>query len=769
MTPIPTNAPPLQAQLWRLVGRVQGVGFRPFVYRLATGLGLTGWVRNEAGEVAILTQGEATQLDRFGKALLQQAPPTARPELLDKQTIPTQTLEKFRILPSSGAESSYIHLPPDLFTCDDCLQELRDPNERRHGYPFINCTQCGPRYSIIQQLPYDRPLTSMVGFPLCPACEQEYLNPLDRRFHAQPLACPDCGPKLSFHSGDQFFEDNEAALQACIKALQQGQVIAIKGIGGYHLMCDAHNEAAIQHLRKQKPRPHKPLALMFPWRGEDGLLAVQAHATPTAQEAQLLISPERPIVLMQRRTGSTLPNAIAPGLGEIGTMLPYSPLHHLLLDAFDAPLVATSGNPSGEPVLTENGEADKRLAQVAEGFLHHNRPILRPVDDSLFRTINGKPRPLRLGRGTAPLELRLPFPLARPMLATGGQMKSTLALAWEDRVVISPHIGELNSPRSLRVFQQIAADLQALYGVRAQGIICDAHPGYSTSRWARQSGLPVTEIQHHLAHASALAGEHGVNGPWLIFTWDGVGYGADAQLWGGETLYGRPGQWQRVASLRPFQPLGGDKAAREPWRSAAALCWEAGRQWPDTKTAGLTEDEGQLAHHAWQQKVNCPSTSAVGRLFDAAASLTGLLHRASFEGQGPMLLEACATAGATAVELPLRQQVDGHWQCDWQPLLETLLTPGLGISEKASVLHSSLGNNILQQCLKLTDECGGFTVGLSGGVFQNRLLTETTCRLLKDNGFEVRLNSAVPSNDAGLSFGQVIESAAMETMDCHIT
>jgi hydrogenase maturation protein HypF len=755
-----SNRPPLSAQYWRLTGRVQGVGFRPFVYRLATGLGLSGWVRNEAGEVEILAQGETAQLERFGQALLQQAPPTARPELLERENVAAEPLGGFRILPSSQAESHHIHLPPDLFTCDDCLQELRDPIERRHGYPFINCTQCGPRYSIIRQLPYDRPHTSMAGFPLCPACEGEYRNPGDRRFHAQPLACPACGPGLEFYCGQQRITANEPALQACIWALRDGRVIAVKGIGGYHLMCDAQNEAAVVRLRQNKPRPHKPLALMFPWRGEDGLEAVRAHTLPTPEEAQLLISPERPIVLMLRRKDSPLPDSIAPGLDEIGAMLPYSPLHHLLLDGFNAPLVATSGNPSGEPVLTDNEEAEKRLAAVAEGFLHHNRPILRPVDDSLFRSIQGAPRPLRLGRGLAPLELKLPFSLPYPLLATGGQMKNTLALAWDDRVVISPHIGEITSPRSLEVFQQVAADLQALYGIQAQAIACDAHPGYSTSRWARQSGLPVTEVQHHQAHASALAGEQGIDSPWLIFTWDGVGYGLDGQLWGGETLYGHPGQWRRIATLRPFHPIGGDKAAREPWRSAAALCWEAGLAWLDAKSVGLTEDEHRLAHQAWRQRLNCPPTSAIGRLFDAVASLSGLLHRASFEGQGPMLLEAAAAVSGPAIELPLQQRGDGTWQSDWQPLLQALLQPGLDCGQKAAMLHASLSENILQQCLKFKAHYGGFRVGLSGGVFQNRLLTETAHLRLSQAGFEVKLNQHIPSNDAGLSFGQIIEAAA---------
>jgi len=749
-----------QAQRWRLVGRIQGVGFRPFVYRLATHLGLTGWVCNHAGEVEIVAQGSASQLEQFSHDLLHQAPPTARPELLEQHTAPMQALDDFRILPSTTAESSHIHLPPDLFTCNDCLAELHDPAERRHRYPFINCTQCGPRYSIIRHLPYDRPHTSMAGFPLCPACDQEYHNPADRRFHAQPLACPDCGPNLTFHCNNQNIEGNEAALQAAVKALQDGRILAVKGIGGYHLMCDAHNAEAIQRLRKHKPRPHKPLALMFPWRGEDGLEAIRSQAVPSAEEASLLVSPERPIVLMQQRTDSSLPAGVAPGLEEIGIMLPYSPLHHLLLDSLDAPLVATSGNPSGEPVLIDNSEAEQRLAQVADGFLHHNRPILRPVDDSLFRTIQRKPRPLRLGRGIAPLELKLPFKLKQPLLATGGQMKNTLALAWEDRVVISPHIGELEAPRTLQVFEQVATDLQALYGVKAEGIICDAHPGYSTNRWARQCGLRVVEVQHHHAHASALAGEHHGGDPWLIFTWDGIGYGSDGQLWGGETLYGLPGDWRRVASLRPFHPPGGDRAAREPWRSAAALCWEAGLDWPHAEATGLTGDESRLAHRAWQRRINSPATSAVGRLFDAAASLCGVLQRGSFEGQGPMQLEAIASNNESTLHLPMTKCNDGLWQTNWEPLLHALLRNDLSGTDKASLFHNSLADNILQQCHLFRKEHGEFQVGFTGGVFQNKLLTEISYTQLTKAGFSVKLAEHIPCNDAGISFGQIIEGSA---------
>ncbi|HKJ08736.1 MAG TPA: carbamoyltransferase HypF, partial [Gammaproteobacteria bacterium] len=473
-----------QARELLVGGQVQGVGFRPFVFRLAHELGLTGWVRNEVGRVRIRLQGPAAALDGFEARVLQDAPAIARPRLLASRTAPTGKPGDFRIEPSAAGPDADIHVPPDYFTCPDCLREMNDPADRRYRYPFINCTQCGPRYTLIRALPYDRPNTTMADFELCPDCAREYRNPLDRRFHAQPVACPACGPHLIFlRPGTEAIDDTPAALDACVDALRSGAVVAVKGIGGYHLLCDAADEAAVARLRSRKRRPHKPLAVMVPARGEDGLAAVRELAEPDGTAEGLLASPMRPIVLVPLRAHAPLAPSIAPGLSEVGLMLPYSPLHHLLLDGFGGPLVATSGNVSGEPVLTDADAAEQRLARVADAFLHHNRPIQRPADDAVFRPIAGRARPLRLGRGAAPLELELPFELDRPLLAVGGHMKATVTLAWKRRAVVSPHIGDLGTPRSMAVFEQVIADLQDLYGVRAERIACDAHPGYQSSRW----------------------------------------------------------------------------------------------------------------------------------------------------------------------------------------------------------------------------------------------------------------------------------------------
>ena len=749
-----------EARRWLLGGQIQGVGFRPFVFRLATGLGLTGWVINRIGRVEIHTEGSTTAQEQFSQALIEQAPPLARPRLLSVKTLPLSPFGEFTIHDSEREGEVEIHLPPDCFTCDDCLDELNNPTDRRYRYPFINCTQCGPRYTLITALPYDRPNTSMASFPLCPECRNEYENPRDRRFHAEPIACPACGPRLQFTGAGGISEsDTEAVLHAAVSALRTGQIVAVKGIGGYHLMCDARNDAAVTRLRERKPRPHKPLAVMFPAPAADPLQPLLREVDLDPEERARLLSAIRPIVLARKRGGTTLSTSIAPGLNEVGVMLPYSPLHHLLLNDFGGPLVATSGNLSGEPVITTNETARQRLAPTTQAFLHHNRPIVRPADDPLFRRIHKRTRPLRLGRGCAPLELTLPLHLPHSCLATGGHMKNSVALAWGNRVVLSPHIGDMGTARSVQIFEQVVADLQRLYGVRAETLLCDAHPGYAPSQWARRSGLPFRQIPHHTAHASALAGEHDPTRQWLVFTWDGVGLGEDGTLWGGEALSGQPGAWRRVASMRPFHLPGGDKAAREPWRSALALCWEIGHQW---QPPGQSNQDLALLHHAWQRRLNAPPTSAVGRLFDAAAALAGICQRASFEGQGPMWLEALCQKRVEPLELPLQQDGNGLWRTDWQPLIEALLKAGWDPAEQAEHLHATLAGALVQQAIRIREQQPVECVGLCGGVFQNRALCEQAIAGLEANGFTVHLNEQVPMNDGGLAFGQIIEHSARQ-------
>ena len=653
-------------------------------------------------------------------------------------------------------------MPPDLYTCDDCVAELTGVDERRFGYPFINCTQCGPRYTIITAMPYDRPNTSMAGFPLCDDCRAEYESPRDRRFHAQPLACPVCGPQLEFVPADGAANPGLEPLGQTVAGLHDGLVVAIKGVGGYHLVCDAANDEAVATLRERKHRPHKPLAVMFPVSGEDGLDCAREYLELSELTAGAIVDPARPIVLAKKRDDFSLSSLLAPGLGELGVFLPYSPLHHQLLAAYGKPIVATSGNISGEPVITDNREAQERLTGVADAFLHHNRPIVRPADDPVIRPMAGAARLIRPGRGIAPLERELTNLLPQAILATGGHMKNTVALAWDSRVVVSPHIGELDTPRSNDIFEQVINDIQLLYDVKLQVIACDLHPGYASSRWAEQQDLPVIRVQHHAAHASALAGEHPDLDNWLVFTWDGVGYGSDGTLWGGEALAGKPGQWNRVASFRTFRLVGGDKAGREPWRSAAALMWEEKRGSGSLSDAFATESEPDpLFFQAWKREINTFETSAVGRLFDAAAALVLGRHQASFEGQGPMELEHIAASGCEPVRLPLARDEQGLLRSDWAPLLRVLADQDLPRQQRAGIFHESLAQALVDQALEIRKSCQYEAVGLSGGVFQNRCLTERVVEKLAQEGIEVRLHRDIPANDGGLCFGQVIEAAAL--------
>ena len=746
----------LPARHWIVEGRVQGVGFRPFVYRLAHRHHLRGWVQNNGGAVHIHAEGPSDALSAFEHDLVHDAPPLARPRIVEADTAAPGAPADFRIVESEAHAAPRIHVAPDQFLCDDCLAEMRDPAARRYRYPFINCTQCGPRYTIIRSMPYDRPNTTMAAFPMCADCAREYSDPLDRRFHAQPLACPACGPQLAWHRGDARVRGNEPALAACLEALRQGAIVGVRGIGGYHLMCDAASEPAVRRLRERKHRPGKPLALMVPLAGEDGLACARKLAYLAPAQAAALQHPQRPIVLVSRWHDAPIAAAIAPGLEQLGLMLPYSPLHHLLLEGFRAPLVATSGNVSGEPVLTDVDEVAARLAGVADAFLHHDRPIERPADDPVLQLTAGRIRPMRIGRGNGPLELDLPRAMARPTLAVGAFLKNTVALAWDRRVVVSPHIGELESPRSRAVFRQVAADLQKLYGVKPEQLACDAHPDFPNSRWARESGLPVLSVLHHHAHASALAGELGCDEPILCFTWDGVGAGENGELWGGEAFFGTPGTWRRVASFRPFALPGGDRAAREPWRSALSLCWSERRAYPHAPASGAAPVLSMLERH-----LNTPETSAVGRLFDAAAALAGVCLHASYEGEAPMRLEALCDAPEPAPALPLVQGADGVWRSDWGPLVELMLDDSLPLSRRAGAFHSALARVLVAQAGVIRERTGVRRVGLTGGVFQNRILAALAHDELARAGYEVLIPATIPVNDAGIAYGQIIEALAL--------
>ena len=741
-----------------LSGQVQGVGFRPYIYRIAKAHNLNGWVRNCLGIVEIHVEGIEPAIKQFSADIFEQSPALAEPNLESEIVTEVLPYTEFSILESQTSGQACISVPKDLFLCDDCLEELNDKSNRRYRYPFINCTQCGPRYTLINSLPYDRPNTSMAEFPLCADCLEEYENPADRRFHAEPIACPICGPNLSFHTNlfdkeEPFTKDNDSCLKQAVEYLRQGKIVAVKGIGGYHLMCDAGNTEAVTKLRNKKPRPDKPLAIMFPAPLAEPFSYAESIVKLSETDKQFLLDPQKPILLVPLKEDcdeQILSDQIAPGLNEVGMMLPYSPLHHLLLNDFSGPVVATSANISGEPVLTENAQVEKRLKHIADAYLHHDRPIIRPADDPVFRTIAGKPTPIRGGRGLTPMELELDLELQHPVLAVGAQMKNTIALAWDNRVVISPHIGEMDSARSLSVFESSINDLQKLYGISIQSIICDAHSGYTTSRWAKNQKLPIHKVFHHHAHCSAAYYQCKTKQNMMVFSWDGVGLGEDDSLWGGETFVGFPGAWQRVATMRPFYLPGGELAGRQPWRSAAALCWQA-----DVNYSAIPETD-QLLKKAWESKINCPQSTSVGRLFDAAAALSGLCTMASYEGQGPMQFEALCGSLNDYLELPLEQKA-GLLVTDWAPLIEPMLDKNESLSSKSALFHHTLAQAILKQALVIQKQYGINQVSFSGGVFQNRVLTERAMSLLSSHGFEVFMPDVLPVNDASISFGQIID------------
>ncbi|MHB8921265.1 MAG: carbamoyltransferase HypF [Halothiobacillus sp.] len=756
----PIDDSTVRARRWALDGRVQGVGFRPFVQRLATRCNLTGQVWNSGGQVMIEAQGSRTSLARFEHALIQEAPGTARPRIARVGSIAALPGTTFEIRLSQTLSDTSPHLSPylprDTPICALCLAEMNDPNNRRYRYPFTHCDQCGPRYTLMERLPYDRARTSLKDFPLCPDCDREYHDPNNRRFHAQSIACPQCGPHLTYTGkGDMTITDNQHALDAAARALTSGAIVAVRGVGGYYLMADATHTAAVSLLRLRKHRPDKPLAVMFPWRGPDGLDAVRHTAGFDTAEAQMLLGEERPVVVLPLRAEHSLSPAVAPGLDEVGALLPCAPLHYLLLEALGRPLIATSANISGDPTITDPEVAEQQLATIADAFLHHNRAIRHRIDDSVYRRIGHRVRPLRLGRGITPLEIDLPWSVSHPVLAVGAQQKNTVCLAWGTRLVLSPHIGDLENFRTQLAFEQQIRTLSELYGVQPEGVIHDTHADYHATRWASASGRDCHSIPHHVAHASALCGEHGrFSEDTLVFTWDGTGLGTDGTLWGGEALIGRPGQWRRHASFEPFPLPGGEAAIRAPWRLAATLSWECGSDW---QPAHVSATDLTLLRAVWQRRLNCPSSSSVGRLFDAAAALLNLVDTVSHEAQAPMRLEALAWGVGNPIELFHHSDSDGVLRCRWQPLIRHLLDRRLSAAQRAADFHATLVQVLLTQAQAAHSSASIRSIGLTGGVFQNRRLTEAAVAALTANGFKVLLHERIPCNDAGISFGQVMD------------
>ena len=703
-----------------VTGVVQGVGFRPFVHSLAARAGLAGFVLNDARGVVVEVEGDPDAIEAFAAGLADEAPPLAEIAHIVAADVDPLGERGFRIDASRPGVPDTL-VPADAATCEDCLAELFDPRDRRHRYPFINCTHCGPRFTIARRVPYDRVNTTMAGFDMCDECRAEYEDPWDRRFHAEPIACAGCGPHLDMPLAD------------ATGLLRAGGILAVKGLGGWHLACDAADERAVHRLRTRKQRDQKPFALMAP--DPSALCLVDASA-----EA-LLRSRERPIVLMPRRAEAQLAESVAPGNPTLGVMLPYTPVHHLLLHDFGAPLVMTSGNRSDEPIAVGDEDARRRLGDIADAFLGHNRPIHRRCEDSVVRPSF----PLRRARGFAPRALALPAPAPAPLVATGAELKSTFCVARGGEAFLSPHLGDLDSEPAFRAFREDLGLYLSMLGIEPAAVACDLHPDYLSTRWAADQGLPVVRVQHHHAHAAACLAEHGEVGPVLALVFDGTGLGADGTLWGGELLRCDLESFERVAHLEPVPLPGGEAAIREPWRSAAAYLERAGRPVPFERWRTVRES----------LKVNAPPSSGMGRLFDAVAALLGVRERVSYEGQAAIELEWLAGGGDAE---PYSCSVaDGLIAgADLVRAAHDDLAAGRPRAEIAAAFPEGVAAAAVAACEQAE---GPSTVVLSGGSFQNLRLLDSTRARLEREGFRVLSHRKVPPNDGGISLGQAAVAA----------
>ena len=741
-----------------MVGTVQGVGFRPFVFRLAESCGLAGWVRNDGGGVTIEVEGAHGALLGFLERLVRERPPAAFLHAVDPRFLPPAGHRDFRILPSAAGEAAGTWVLPDLALCADCRRELRDPADRRHRYPFLNCTNCGPRYTILEGLPYDRPRTAMKSFRMCAACAAEYEAPGDRRFHAQPVACADCGPRLSLlDTGGAVLALGDAAAAGAVERLGAGRILAVKGLGGYHLMVDARDERAVAELRQRKRRSHKPFAVMY-----RDLQALSAHVRVPAFAAALLESPQSPVLILPRapRGREEIAPSVAPGSPYLGVLLAYTPLHQLLLDALARPVVATSGNFSDEPIHFREAVARTALAPLCDGFLEHDRPILRPVDDSVLQVLErprARPQMLRRARGYAPLPVLAPRPLP-PILALGGQMNATLALSRGREVIVSQHLGDLETHEARRAYRRTLDDLLALYGVRPVLVAHDLHPDYFTTALAGELGLPRLAVQHHHAHLAACMLENRLEPEVLGLTWDGTGLGPDRTVWGGEFLLGGPVSFRRVGSLVPFRLPGGERAVEEPWRTALALLWESfGEMRPRGLPLERLEPGAPLERVTGliRDGIHAPWTTSVGRLFDGVSALLGLCTRNTHQAQAAQQLEWAAWShGAHAAPLPMPVIEDDVLRLDWRETVRALVQ-ALRAGADAPRLAAGFHHALVRGALEIAGRVGVAPVALAGGVFCNRYLTEALLEGFDRARVPAHVHGQLPPTDGSLAAGQL--------------
>ncbi len=757
----PVAPAPRVRRRFLVAGVVQGVGFRPFVYVTATALGLTGEVSNDSAGVVIEVEGDPAAVAEFATALCRDAPPLAQVERVVATDLPVRGGTGFRIGDSRSSGGGRTLASPDVATCADCARELADPTDRRYRHPFITCTNCGPRFTIICALPYDRPSTTMARFPMCTDCAREYADPADRRFHAQPIACPNCGPQLELVAGDTRLVGAEALAHAR-QLLAAGAIVAVKGLGGYHLACDATDEGATSTLRRRKARGAKPFAVMVA-----DLDTADELAHLDAPAAALLAGSRRPIVLLARRAGAFLAPSVAPGNPDLGLLLPYTPVHTLLLGLDeDAPgpraLVMTSGNRSGEPIVTDDDDALERLGGLADAWLRHDRPIRVPCDDSVTRVVDGEELPLRRSRGYAPLPVALPIEVG-PTLAVGAEVKNTCAVGAGRYAWLSQHVGDMDDLRTLDAFADTQAHLQLLTGVTPTALAADAHPAYRSTGWARRArgDRPLRTVQHHHAHIASVMAEHGLDGtrPVIGVAFDGTGYGSDGAVWGGEVLVADYAGFERVGHLAYVPLPGGDATVHRPYRMALAHLHAAGVAWTDDLpcVAACAADERAVLEHQLRTGLGCTPTSSMGRLFDAVSSLAGVRHVADYEGQAAIELEGCsrsveAAGGAYRFGEPM----------DATPVIRAVandVRTGVPSSLIGARFHTAVVDLVATVARGARAETGLSTVAMSGGVFQNALLLTGACRVLRRDGFTVLRHRVVPPNDGGLALGQLMIAA----------
>ena len=747
-----------------IIGIVQGVGFRPFIFNLASDYDLTGWVCNSASGVDIEISGPSEILDQFSADISQKAPPLSQIDSITVEEIPLQDFPDFQIISSQDKASDFIPISPDVAICAQCQAELFDPKDRRYRYPFINCTNCGPRFSIIKEIPYDRPKTTMSGFEMCPDCREEYENPADRRFHAQPVACPICGPQiwLEVVPGERTKEKDEA-IQTARQMLVDGKILAVKGLGGFHLACDAHNPKAVARLRQRKHRPAKPFALMA-----FNLESIQEYVELPESAETLLQSPQAPILLLPKRAGSDLAANVAPGQANLGFMLPYTPLHLLLLEpepGFPKVLVMTSGNLSETPVIRKNREAREKLDGIADAFLMHDRPIHMRVDDSVFMLIDNAPYPSRRARGYAPNPIRLDFDVPK-ILAAGSQMKNTFCLTREKYAFLSHYIGEMENWETYQDFQEAIRHYEGLFRIQPELLACDLHPDYLASQYARakaaEEGLPLVEVQHHHAHLAAGMIENGLppetQVAGLIF--DGTGYGLDGTIWGGEVLVGNCDTFERPFHLKAVPLPGGEAAIRKPARMALSTLWAYGLSWDDSlaPVQTLNEMERSALQSQLEKELNTPLTTSMGRLFDAVAALTGVRQTISYEAQAAIELEGLVDRAESGyypfiITAP---------EIDLGPMLSALLDDlrgGASQPTMAARFHNTIARLSLALAQQVQQKYHINRFVLSGGVWQNQVLLEKTLDLFYQNDIAPLIHRQTPPNDGCVAFGQAMVAA----------